>query len=146
MAALTIGQFAKAVGVNIQTIRYYERRRLLAPYARTSSKYRLYGDEEVNRLRFIKNAQALGFTLEDIRGLFNLRVDSTARCGDVQCRAQNQLAKVESKLKDLEGMARVLRSLIKSCQAGQPTERCPILKSLELNTRRLHHGNREKTC
>ena len=142
---LTIGRLAKTVGVNIQTVRYYERLKLLAPTARMPSGYRLYGTAEVQRLRFIKNAQALGFTLQEITGLLNLRVDSTARCGDVQRRAQEHLDSVEDKIQDLEAMARVLRNLIKSCRAGQSTDRCPILKSLENEPRRLDHGNRKKT-
>ena len=141
-SGLTIGQLAKAVGVNVQTIRYYERRRLLSPTVRTPSGYRMYGDEAIQRLRFIKNAQALGFTLEEIAGLLNLRVDSAASCGDVQRRAQAKLARVEAKLKDLESMAGVLKDLIKSCRAGQPTDRCPILKSLE-EKRRSDDGNRK---
>ena len=144
-SGLTIGQLAKAVGVNVQTIRYYERRRLLSPTVRTPSGYRMYGDEAFQRLRFIQNAQALGFTLEEIAGLLNLRVDSAARCGDVQRRAQAKLAKVEAKLCDLEAMARVLKNLIRSCKAGQPTERCPILKSLESNERRTTNGEISKT-
>jgi Hg(II)-responsive transcriptional regulator len=141
-SGITIGQLAKDVGVNIQTVRYYERLKLLAPTARMPSGYRLYGTAEVQRLRFIKNAQALGFTLEEIAGLLNLRVDSTASCGDVQRRAQAKLAKVEAKLKDLASMARVLRSLVRSCRDGQPTDRCPILKSLE-EERRTNNGNRK---
>jgi len=144
-SGVTIGQLAKSVGVNIETVRYYERRKLLMPTARKPSGYRLYGEDVARRLRFIKNAQALGFTLEEIAGLLNLRVDSEARCGDVQRRAQAKLAKVEAKLKDLESMARVLRSLIRSCKAGQPTDRCPILKSLEANERRATDGRNIKT-
>jgi MerR family mercuric resistance operon transcriptional regulator/MerR family gold-responsive transcriptional activator of gol and ges genes len=128
---VTIGRLAKAVGVNIQTVRYYERRRLLTPTARTPSGYRLYGTAEIQRLRFIKNAQSLGFTLEEIAGLLNLRVNSAARCGDVQRRAQGKLARAEAKIKDLEAMSRVLRNLIRSCRSQQPTDRCPILKSFE---------------
>src|SRR5437867_9954456 len=142
---LTIGRLAKEVGVNIETVRYYERLQLLTPTARKPSGYRLYSDDVVRRLRFIKNAQALGFTLEEIAGLLNLRVDSAARCGDVQRRAQAKLAKVEAKLCDLEAMARVLKNLIRSCKAGQPTERCPILKSLESNERRTTNGEISKT-
>ncbi len=142
---VTIGRLAKYVGVNIQTVRYYERLKLLAPTARMPSGYRLYGTAEVQRLRFIKNAQALGFTLQEIVDLLNLRVSSAARCGDVQRRAQAKLARVEAKLKDLESMARVLRSLIQSCKAGQPTDRCPILKSLEANERRATDGRNIKT-
>jgi MerR family mercuric resistance operon transcriptional regulator/MerR family gold-responsive transcriptional activator of gol and ges genes len=128
---LTIGKLAKAVGVNIQTVRYYERRRLLSPMARRPSGYRLYGEDALRRLRFIKNAQTLGFTLHEIAELLNLRVSSLARCGDVQRKAQTKLVQVEDKVRDLRALARALRGLIQTCRAGQPTDRCPILKSLE---------------
>lgn len=131
MMQLTIGQLAKTVGVNVQTIRYYERLKLLTPTARKPSGYRQYGEEALNRLRFIKNAQALGFTLQEVAELLNLRVSNTARCGDVQRRAQAKLAQVESKIKDLRALDRALQSLIQACRVGQPTDRCPILKSLE---------------
>jgi len=142
-SAVTIGQLAKDVGVNIQTVRYYERLKLLAPTARMPSGYRLYGTAEVQRLRFIKNAQALGFTLQEIMDLLNLRVSSAARCGDVQRRAQAKLAQVESKVHDLEALAQALKGLIRACQAGQPTDRCPILKCLEEKERRVTDGNRK---
>ncbi len=128
---LTIGQLAKAVGVNVQTVRYYERRRLLSPSDRKPSGYRLYGDEALKRLRFIKNAQALGFTLREIADLLSLRVTSTARCGDIQRKAQSKLIHVKGKVRDLQALARALEGLIRSCRAGQPTDRCPILKGLE---------------
>lgn len=135
----TIGQLAKVVGVNIQTLRYYERLKLLTPSARKSSGYRLYGPSEVARLRFIKNAQALGFTLHEVAELLSLRVSSAVRCGDVQQRAQAKLKQVEAKVQDLRALARALRGLIQNCQAGQPTDRCPILHSLE-QTRRSNDG------
>ncbi len=134
-AALTIGQLAKAVGVNIQTVRYYERRRLLTPAIRKPSGYRLYGDEEVRRLRFIKNGQRMGFTLREITELLNLQASSKARCGDVQRKALAKLAEVEAKIRDLQALARALRHLARTCEAGQPTDRCPILKSLEQDRR-----------
>ena len=140
---LTIGQLAKSVGVNVQTVRYYERRRLLTPSDRKPSGYRLYGDEAFRRLRFIKNAQALGFTLREIAELLNLRATSTARCGDVKRKAQIKLAGVEEKIRDLKALGRALRSLIGACQAGQSTDRCPILKALE-DERRAKTGNREE--
>lgn len=141
----TIGQLAKAVGVNIQTVRYYERRRLLGPSARRPSGYRIYGEDEEQRLRFIKNAQALGFTLQEIAELFKLSVTSTARCGDVQRRAQAKLTHVEAKVRDLRALARALRSLIRDCRAGQPTDRCPILKSLQASvTRTSRSAQRQK--
>lgn len=144
-SAVTIDRLAKEGGVNIETIRYYERRNLISPTARKPSGYRLYGPDAVKRLRFIKNAQALGFTLEEIGGLLNLRVDSAARCGDVQRRAQAKLTMVQAKLRDLESIAHVLKDLVRSCRAGQPTERCPILKTLESNERRTTDGGISKT-
>jgi MerR family transcriptional regulator, copper efflux regulator len=141
-SGVTIGRLAKAVGVNVQTIRYYERRRLLSPPVRTPSGYRVYGDEEIQRLRFIRNAQALGFTLQEITDLLNLRVSSAARCGDVQRRAQAKLVQVKAKVRTLEALARALQGLLRACRAGQPTDRCPILKGLE-EERRSNHGNRK---
>jgi len=130
-AECTIGRLAKSVGVNVQTVRYYERLHLLGPATRTSSGYRLYGPEEEQRLRFIKNAQALGFTLREIIELLNLRVSSRARCGDIQQKAEEKLQCVEAKVQDLQALAQALESLIRTCRAGQPTDRCPILKRLE---------------
>lgn len=130
-AERTIGRLAKAVGVNVQTVRYYERLHLLSPAERRPSGYRLYGSNEERRLRFIKNAQALGFTLREIQGLLNLRVNSKARCGDVQRKAQAKLEQVRGKMRDLHALARALRSLIQDCRVGQPTEQCPILARLE---------------
>ena len=127
----TIGQLAKTTGVNIQTVRYYERLWLLEPCDRKPSGYRLYDGESLKRLRFIKNAQALGFTLREIAELLNLRVTSTARCGDVQRKAQAKLLQVVAKVRDLRTLARALKGLIRTCRAGQPTEQCPILTSLE---------------
>ena len=128
---LTIGQLAKDAGVHIETIRYYERRHILGPTSRLSSGYRLYNREAARRLHFIKNAQALGFTLHEIKELLNLRVSSKARCGDVQRRVETKLKHVEAKVRDLQSLAAALRRLIRLCRAGQPTQQCPLLTSLE---------------
>jgi MerR family transcriptional regulator, copper efflux regulator len=92
---LTIGQLAKQVGVNIETLRYYERRHLLAPSARRPSRYRVYGPAELHRLRFIKNAQALGFTLDEIAQVLELRVATVAGCTGVRRKAEDKLEQVE---------------------------------------------------
>lgn len=128
---LKIGQLAKDVGVNIETIRYYERRNLLGPTSRLPSGYRLYNREAQRRLQFIKNAQALGFTLHEIEELLDLQVSSKARCGDVQRKAEAKLKHVEAKVRDLQSLATALQRLIRTCRAGQPTDHCPILQSLE---------------
>jgi MerR family mercuric resistance operon transcriptional regulator/MerR family gold-responsive transcriptional activator of gol and ges genes len=141
---VTIGRVAKAVGVNIQTIRYYERLNLLKPTGRRPSGYRLYGDDEVRRLRFIKNAQALGFTLREIIELLNLRVRSSVPCGDVRKKAPAKLAHVECKVRDLQALGRALRSLIRACESGQSTGDCPILQTLEREGR-VKHGDSKAT-
>lgn len=130
----TIGQLARKVGVNVQTVRYYESLNLLNPFTRKPSGYRLYSHEEERRLRFIKNAQALGFTLREIAELLALRVASTARCGEVLEKARRKLVQVESKVDDLQALARALNSLIRACRVGRPTGPCPILMSLEDET------------
>lgn len=130
-AGWTIGRLADEVGVNAQTVRYYERRKLLLPSSRRPSGYRVYDNEALKRLRFIKNAQALGFTLREIGEVLRLRVNSRARCGDVQRKAEDKLRGVEVKMKDLQVLARALRSLIRTCQARQPIEHCRILHHLE---------------
>lgn len=130
-AQLTIGQLARIAAVNVQTIRYYERLNLLDPSARRPSGYRLYGQEQERRLRFIKKAQALGFTLREIAELLILRIASRACRDNVQKRAQAKLLQVESKIQDLRVLARALKTLIQTCEAGQSTDRCPILMSLE---------------
>lgn len=140
---LKIGQLAKDIGVNIETIRYYERLNLLGPTSRLPSGYRLYNRDSQRRLRFIKNAQALGFTLHEIEELLDLQVSSTARCGDVQRKAEAKLKHVEAKVQDLQSLAMALRRLIRTCQAGQPTDTCPILQSLE-EQRRGRDGNRKE--
>ncbi len=141
---LTIGQLAKDVGVNIETIRYYERRNLLGPTSRLPSGYRLYNREAQRRLQFIKNAQALGFTLHEIEELLDLQVSSKARCGDVQRKAEAKLKHVEAKVRDLQSLATALRRLIRTCQAGQPTDRCPILHSLEEDEARTVHATKRR--
>ncbi len=128
---LTIGQLAKMASVNVQTVRYYERRNLLQPTDRKASGYRVYSDEALRRLRFIKNGQALGFTLREVTDLLNLRVSSVARCGTIQVKAQAKLRQVEAKTRDLLALSRALKSLIRTCRAGEPTDRCPILNRLD---------------
>lgn len=142
---LTIGQLAKDAGVHIETIRYYERRHILGPTSRLPSGYRLYNREAARRLHFIKNAQALGFTLQEIADLLDLRVSSAARCGDVQRKAEAKLKHVEAKVRDLQSLATALRRLIRLCRAGQPTDHCPILQALEQKGRRENNGNRKTT-
>ena len=128
---LTIGQLAKRVGVNVETVRYYERRHLLSATTRKASGYRIYGPDELRRLHFIRNAQALGFTLHEIAEFLNLRVASTGRCADVKRKTQDKLSQVEMKITHLKALAGSLRQLLGCCDARQLTEHCPIVDRLE---------------
>lgn len=128
---LTAGRVAKAGGVSIQTVRYYERRRLLACDRRTESGYRLYTPEAVRVIRFIKNAQELGFTLDEIAKLLRLRVGRKTQCGAVRRQAEARLEVVHGKIAGLRAMERVLERLVRTCAAKATTASCPILDSLE---------------
>ena len=131
---LTIGQSARQAGVHIETIRYYERRGLLPEPPRTESGYRLYGADSVARLRFIKQAQALGFTLEEIGELLALRVDAETSCDQVRHRAERKAADVAEKIRSLQAIQAALMELIAACTQGGPEGECPFLTSLEQHT------------
>lgn len=128
---LTAGRVARAGGVNIQTVRYYERRRLLVCDRRTASGYRLYAPEAVRVLRFIKNAQELGFTLDEVAKLLRLRVANKGQCGAVKRQAAARLKIVRGKIAGLRAMEKVLTRLVLTCAAKGTTASCPILDSLE---------------
>jgi MerR family transcriptional regulator, copper efflux regulator len=130
-SGLTTGQLAKRVGVNVETVRYYERLHLLSATTRKASGYRVCGPGELRRLHFIRNAQALGFTLQEIAEFLNLRVASTGRCGEVKRKTQDKLSQVEKKIAHLKALARSLRQLLECCDAQQLTEHCPIVDRLE---------------
>ncbi|MCS6306318.1 MAG: heavy metal-responsive transcriptional regulator [Nitrospira sp.] len=140
----TIGQLSKMASVNVQTVRYYERRNLLQPTDRKTSGYRVYSGDALRRLRFIKNAQALGFTLHEIEELLDLRINSKARCGDIQRKAEAKLKHVEAKVRDLQSLEAALRRLIRTCRAGQPTDHCPILQGLEEEKARTVQATRRR--
>jgi MerR family mercuric resistance operon transcriptional regulator len=127
---MTIGQVASGAGVNIQTVRYYERRGLLPKAPRTPSGYRQYDPEAVARLRFIKRAQELGFSLEEVAELLELRVEHGAACEAVESNAKEKIAMVESKIGELERMKAVLVELARACDVREPTSDCPILATL----------------
>ncbi len=132
--AMTIGQMAAGAGVNIQTVRYYERRGLLPRAPRTASGYRQYDPEAVARLRFIKRAQDLGFSLQEIAELLELRVEHGAACAAVEANAKEKIAMVEKKIGELERMKTVLVELSRACDLREPTSDCPILETLSEDT------------
>jgi Hg(II)-responsive transcriptional regulator len=129
--ALTIGQVAAAADVNIQTIRYYERRGLFAAPRRTPSGYREYAADAVSRLRFIKHAQELGFSLKEIQELLGLRVRHGAACNAVERKTREKIGLVQQRIRDLQRMKRTLERLAVACATKRPTDDCPILEALE---------------
>lgn len=131
---MTIGQVASHAGVNIQTIRYYERRGLVPPPSRTPSGYRQYDRDTVQRLRFIKRAQELGFTLSEIQDLLALRVRHASACGSVAAKTREKITLVDEKIRELQRMKRGLDKLVASCEARRPTGDCPILEALDEGT------------
>lgn len=128
---LTIGKVANLAAVNIQTVRYYERIGLVKPDARRDSGYRLYTEEAAHRIRFIKHAQQLGFSLAEIAQLLRLRVSKTVHCEEVRSKTEARLRSVREKIESLRKMAKVLEDLIRSCRSRALTDPCPILSSLE---------------
>jgi MerR family mercuric resistance operon transcriptional regulator len=130
MKPLTIGQLAKRVNVNIETIRYYERRGLLPAPPRNQSGHRQYSDEAVQRSDFIKRAQSLGFSLNEISELLTLRVEPGKTCGDVKARVEAKRADVEKRIAELKRMREALARLSKRCTGRGPVSRCPILEEL----------------
>lgn len=131
MKGLTIGQVAKMGGVNIETVRYYERQGLIPPPPRRESGYRAYPEDTVSRVRFIKRAQELGFSLKEIAELLSLRVGPDTVCADVRKRAVAKIAEIERKMETLDRMKGVLTKLAASCSGRGPTSECPILEALE---------------
>jgi len=131
MRQKTIGWIAKEAGVNAQTVLYYERRGLLRPSGRTASGYRLFDDKAVQRIRFIKRAQELGFSLKQIATLLALQEEQTATCSEVSHMAASHLKEIEGKIHDLERMRKALAPLVDTCPGKGPLKACPILDSLE---------------
>ena len=131
MNTLTIGQLAKRASVNLETIRYYERRNLLPEPPRRASGYRQYSPDAVARIRFIKRAQELGFSLNEIAELLSLRVDAEGACNEVQQRVETKVTEIEQKLETLQQMKQVLMDLLHHCQTQQQTGECPILAALD---------------
>jgi MerR family mercuric resistance operon transcriptional regulator len=122
---MTIGMLAKATGVHVETVRFYQRRGLLAEPKRPPAGVRHYGEEAAARLRFIKRAQDIGFTLGEVAELLRLE----RGCRDAHGLATAKLAAVERRLADLSRVRKTLRELIARCEAGK-SRSCPIIEAL----------------
>lgn len=130
MSTLTIGQLANEIGVATETLRYYERRGLVTPSARSDSGYRLYGDEARERLRFIRRAQALGFSLEEVAELLAMSDSPEADAGSVKALTEDRIADIEARIRDLMHLRDGLKTLSEQCPGHGSTADCPILGAL----------------
>jgi MerR family transcriptional regulator, copper efflux regulator len=128
---LRIGEVARQAAVNVQTVRYYERRGLLKEPERRESGYRDYDPEAVRLLRFIKQAQELGFTLKEVEELLALRADKRRSCAEVRQAAAAKIADVDRKISSLTAIREGLSVLLNSCTKDGSTRECPILEALE---------------
>ena len=126
--ALTIGRLARAAGVNIETVRYYQRRGLVDEPERPLSSVRRYGPQSVDRLRFIRRAQELGFTLEEVKNL--LALEDGRSCKATHDLAAKKLVLVKARIDDLNRMRRTLEELISQCEVTRGRISCPIIASL----------------
>jgi MerR family mercuric resistance operon transcriptional regulator len=131
MEIFTIGQLAKKANVNLETIRFYERRGLLPEPPRNISGHRQYSIKELRRTEFIKRTQSLGFSLREISDLLSLRVESGKTCGDVKQRVKAKLIDIEEKIETLQRMKEVLLRLETNCPGKGPLNECPILETLD---------------
>lgn len=127
---MKIGALAERAGVNVQTVRYYERRELLPEPDRTYGGYRSYDHHDVLRLRFILRAKELGFTLSEVKELLELRVDTRRTAEDVRDRALEKLRDTESKLRDLTRIHEALERLVETCDAHGSPEECALMHAI----------------
>lgn len=129
MTTLTIGALARETGVNIETIRYYERIGLIRPPPRSAGGHRLYDRADAGRLGFVRRARELGFSLDGIRALLALVDGGAFTCAEVRAMTVEHLEDVEAKIRDLQTIAGVLRDMAARCDGGE-TPDCPIIEAL----------------
>lgn len=129
-----IGEVARRASVNKETVRYYEKRKLIPEPDRRRSGYRIFTQRHIDQITFIKRAQELGFTLSEIKKLLELRLDEKTTCSDIKEEAQEKYRDVEEKIKDLQRIKKTLIELIDSCAGEGPKGECPILGAFEGET------------
>jgi MerR family mercuric resistance operon transcriptional regulator len=130
----TIGQLARLTELPATTLRYYERIGLLVADDRSQGNYRLYTQTSLRRLRFIRAAQSIGFTLDDIRALLGAQSGEPPSCGDVQKLISERLAEIEERLSSLNDVRRLLRSSLAKCRKATRAKCCHVIEALEANT------------
>lgn len=127
--ALTIGGLSRRTGVNVETIRYYEHRRLMPEPPRSEGGHRLYSQDHLKRLAFIRRCRELGFSLEEIRALLGLVDGGDYTCGEVKALTDRHLGAVRRKIADLRKLEKTLTDISSQCQGGNRPE-CPIIEAL----------------
>ena len=131
MESLSIGQVAEAAGVGVETVRFYQRQGLVEEPAREGTRHRRYPQETVARIRFIRGAQNLGFSLKEIEDLMALRIAPGTSKAEIKARAQEKVDEIEEKTRDLQRMRDTLLKLIGSCEGTGTLEDCPILNAFD---------------
>lgn len=131
MEPLTIGQVAEEAGVGVETVRFYQRTGLIEKPPRQGTRRRRYAPEAVTRIRFIRGAQNLGFSLREIEDLMQLRIAPGTSKGEIKARAETKVAEIEGKIHDLQRMRDTLLKLIGACEGSGTLEDCPILEAFE---------------
>ena len=131
----TISQVAKAADLPTTTVRYYERVGLVEPEDRSAGNYRLYSEESLRKLKFIRAAQAIGFTLDDVKALLSTTSSTAASCREVQSLIEDRLAEVGMRLKDLRHVQRVLKSSLEKCQETEQADCCHVIETLRETAR-----------
>lgn len=128
---MTIGELAETAGVGVETIRFYERKKLIPQPTRPARGFRRYDDDTARRIRFIRQAQELGFTLAEIKELLELRLDPRRSCADVKSEAETKIGDIDGKIASLRVMRDALVEITRSCSGEGPTSECPILDAIE---------------
>jgi Hg(II)-responsive transcriptional regulator len=151
MPALRTGDLARLAEVNVETLRFYERKGLLPVPPRRASGYRDYPPETVDFVRFIRRAQTLGFSLREIKELLALRSVPRATCGDVVVLARKKVQEIDTRITDLRAMRAALTKLLRGCTGTAPLAQCPIIESLagqavRQGKRRPSAGPTEEGC
>jgi MerR family copper efflux transcriptional regulator len=131
MNSLSIGQVAEAAGVGVETVRFYQRQGLVEEPPRRGTPHRRYPQETVARIRFIRGAQNLGFSLKEIEELMTLRIAPGTSKAEIKARAQEKVDEIEEKMRDLQRMRDTLLKLIGSCEGTGTVEDCPILGAFD---------------
>jgi len=126
----TISQLAKAAEIPTTTVRYYERIGLVEPEDRSHGNYRLYSDESLRKVKFIRAAQATGFTLDDVKALLSTPDSTADSCREVQSLIEERLAEVDQRLKDLRHVQRVLKSSLEKCKETERADCCHVIETL----------------